>query len=105
VLMWAARSPVQAARGDAGFVGPALFGTVALTVAVGGRITSAHALRYQGIFFPRYRRRHRLSSAPRSGRVRCAGAAGLPYLYLVITVGGLAVALMIPFHASNRSPG
>jgi hypothetical protein len=92
-LMWATRSPEQVARGDAGFMGPALFGTVALIVAVSGRIYSAQILRYQDLTFPAVPAPspaiQHLPVRARTVRRR----SGLPYLYLVIAVGGLLLAV------------
>ena len=52
VVLWATRTPAEVARGDAGYGFPAVFGAVALIVAVAGRISSASALRYRTVFLP-----------------------------------------------------
>ncbi len=95
-LVWATRSPGQVARGDDGFVTAALFGTVALLVAIGGRICSARILRYHDVPLPPI---PEVPAPPgprepvpaRTSRRR----SGLPYGYWVITGAGFTVAAAV----------
>ncbi|MFG2059157.1 hypothetical protein ACGFI9_34585 [Micromonospora sp. NPDC048930] len=101
-VLWAARTPAEAAAGDAGFIFPAMFGAVALFVAVSGRITTANALRHAHLRLPQVP--HQLGVAARVGRKRRSlrRRSGIAYLYAAVTAGGLAGAALVNWGEQPR---
>ncbi|MBM0226065.1 hypothetical protein, partial [Micromonospora sp. ATA51] len=104
-VLWAARTPAEAAAGDDGFMFPAMFGAVALFVAVSGRITTASALRHADLRLPQVP--HQLGVAPRIGRQRRSlrRRSGIAYLYMAVTAGGLAGAALVNWGEQPRLGG
>jgi hypothetical protein len=90
-----ARTPAEVARGDSAFMVPAVFGVVALIVAVSGRITSANALRYGDVSLPQVPHQsgvaHHAGARRRSVRRR----SGVAYLFMAIIVGGVVAAALV----------
>ncbi|MFE9694739.1 hypothetical protein [Micromonospora sp. NPDC005806] len=101
-VLWAARTPAEVAAGDDGFIFPAMFGAVALFVAVAGRITTANALRHANSRLPQVP--HQLGVTPRIGRRRRSlrRRSGLAYLCMAVTAGGLAGAALVNWGEQPR---
>ncbi|NED53648.1 hypothetical protein G3I24_22450 [Micromonospora aurantiaca] len=102
-ILWAVRAPAEVADGGGRFMVPAIFGAVALLVAVAGRITSANALRYADSTLPKVP--HELGVARHVGRQRRSlrRSSGIAYLYMAVTVGGLAGAALVNWGEQPRA--
>ncbi|MEU1233114.1 hypothetical protein [Micromonospora aurantiaca (nom. illeg.)] len=102
-ILWAVRAPAEVADGGGRFMVPAIFGAVALLVAVAGRITSANALRYADSTLPKVP--HELGVARHVGRQRRSlrRRSGIAYLYMAVTVGGLAGAALVYWGEQPRA--
>lgn len=82
---------------------PAIFGAVALLVAVAGRITSANALRYADSTLPKVP--HELGVTHHVGRQRRSlrRSSGIAYLYMAVIAGGLAGAALVNWDEQPRA--
>lgn len=101
-VLWVVRNPAEVAAGDAGFMFPAMFGAVALFVAVSGRITTANALRHADVRLPKVP--HQLGVAHHVGRQRRSlrRRSGIAYLYMAVVVGGIAGAALLNWGEQPR---
>ncbi|MGR6316834.1 hypothetical protein Q2K19_08835 [Micromonospora soli] len=102
-VLWVVRTPAEVAGGGGRFMVLAIFGAVALLVAVAGRITSANALRYADSTLPQVP--HQLGVAHQVGRQRRSlrRRSGIAYLYMAVTVGGLAGSALATWNDPPRA--
>jgi hypothetical protein len=98
--LWVARSLAGAARGDELLVLLAAFGVVALIVAVGGRLTSAGALRYRDVPLAQVSAESVVTRRVRRRSVR--RRSGIAYGFMALAVPGLMAGVVANWNTAPR---